>query len=142
MTLTHHVGTGYDAVHVPDRTLVIYQPSGLQVNAGINVEFDCQPYVTINTEEVGDEHHYDDGSGTPEYPAKCPKIAVHLHDNTIYDDEGAGPIQQADTPKTDRFAAMELALEVIRDSVNNPRDALGDVHAVVCDQLQQLGMLS
>lgn len=68
----------------------------------------------------------------------CPIIAVHLNDCTIFDDEGAGPMHKADTPRTDRFTVMEDALETIRAAVNEPTSTMSDVHRIVCDELREL----
>jgi hypothetical protein len=119
--------------HVKVKPGMLVEYEGLAyVNANFNEpEFGSQPYVTINTEPLPDQHSNDDG---------CPLIAVHLNDATIYDDEGAGPIHQSDTPKTDRFKAMEVALETIKTTIDNSANEMGDVHRVVMDQLQELGM--
>lgn len=76
-------------VHVPPGTLVQYDGVGVQINCAFNEPVHhCQPYVTINTEELPPAHTYDEND--PSKPGGMPKIAVHLGDCVLFDDEGAG----------------------------------------------------
>lgn len=76
-------------VYVRPGTLVKYEGVGIFVNCALNEpEFGCQPFVTVNTEELPPAHTYDEND--PSKPGGMPKIAVHLGDCTLYDDDGAG----------------------------------------------------
>lgn len=90
------------SIVVDPGTLVRFGQLGIQVRADYNKpEFGRQPFVTVNTEELDPAHLYGE-TGTP-------AIAVHLNDNTLYDDEGQGNRQRSDTCLPD-----DLSVYVVR----------------------------
>lgn len=71
-------------VTVPAGTLIKIEGIGIYLRCALNdPEFGCQPYVTVNTEDLPPAHRYGENNGMP-------IVAVHLNDCTLYDDEGAG----------------------------------------------------
>jgi len=65
-------------VVVKPGTLVQYENVGIFINCNFNdPEFDSQPYVTVNTDDLPDEHNVGDSG--------IPAISVHLNDATLYD---------------------------------------------------------
>lgn len=107
-------GRNARTIDVDDWTLALYA-CGIAVNAGENPDMDSrQPFASVNTEELSAEHRYGANAnlvmerdslvrvgGGPtdrvqalnaeiDRQSGMPKIAVHLNDATLYDDEGTG----------------------------------------------------
>jgi len=92
-------------VRVAPGTPVVYGGLGIAVNANYNdPDFDSQPYVTVDTEQLDPQHVYGDG---------LPVIAVHLNDAELYDDRGAGNVAPVfNSPAVYVVTATEAAASV------------------------------